>query len=330
MEVRKRQVDVEATPLLESIQQKGVSDLVWSDPERRELAEEQNSYAFSTVQLVNSMIGSGILSFPFVFANAGLPISLLLLSFFGYLVYVTSHMLMVTGDAVGRPEGGLSEAVTLALGSTWRYTLDLCVVLVTFGALLTYLNVIGSLGALLFSPMRHDGIFILNYAGCIVLSTLFFAPVCFLRSYGELAKISAVSMIAIALTTLAVLVKSLGSDSINKGLTIAPSAWYQPIALLGNYAYSTNIQNYVFENIQAMQPDVKLQKNQVVGVAISLGVTLLVFMGVSGSANFGAEARVQRPFIRFFLNFKFATTKKRRYLSLGSTTQRGQDEKRKF
>ncbi|KAH8049064.1 hypothetical protein JL722_12064 [Aureococcus anophagefferens] len=70
----------------------------WTDESRHDRPKELNNAAFSTVQVLNSMIGSG---------------------------------------AVGHPKGELSEVIEKTLGVPWRKGVDICIALSCLGALLT-------------------------------------------------------------------------------------------------------------------------------------------------------------------------------------------------
>ena len=71
----------------------------------------------------------------------------------------------IMGYAPGSPEREalqdemdkqLSEVIEKALGPAWRKGVDICIALTCLGALLSYYNVIGSLGSDLLKGLRHE------------------------------------------------------------------------------------------------------------------------------------------------------------------------------
>ena len=102
---------------------------------------------FSSVLLLNTMIGSGFLSMAFCVQTAGWPLFVIALAVTCFTTYLTSVMLLETGRAVGLDTGDMSEVVEKALGIKWRRVNDACNALICLGAIMSYFNAIGALGA---------------------------------------------------------------------------------------------------------------------------------------------------------------------------------------
>ena len=262
----------------------------WMDANRDDRPKELNNAALSTLQILNSMIGSGVLSFPYVFAKTGWVLSVLLLGVSAVTVYATSMMLLRVGAAVGHPRGELSEVIEKALGPAWRKGVDICIALTCLGALLSYYNVIGSLGSDLLKGLRHeDGsdLVVDTYPGFMVLVvTLVAAPPCFLRHYGELTPVSAGSLAFIVFTTVVVLGKGVSNGH---AIPAGPTRWYMPISLLGNFVYATSMQYVVFEMYASMEATARPAVRSVVAGAIGGGCTILLVMGLGGVAAVGED-----------------------------------------
>ena len=107
---------------------------------------------------------------------------------FGFVVYVTLVMLIESGrkkDAMDYSK--LTEKV---FGPKTARVLDFSITLSNLGALMSYFNTIGTLGAKVVSHWQ-TGIWISSYAGfMLVFVTLVEVPFILIRSYGELAVIS--------------------------------------------------------------------------------------------------------------------------------------------
>ncbi|KAJ8613405.1 hypothetical protein CTAYLR_002256 [Chrysophaeum taylorii] len=259
----------------------------WKDSQRPERPPELNNALFSVVQLTNSMIGSGILSFPYVFSKTGVVLALVLLATFGGFVYATSLMVLEVGKEVDMPVGDLSEIVEAALGLRWRRGLDLCAALMCFGALMSYFNVIGLLGADLFAPTRPPFLGINNYPSFMTLCAVFLSPACFLRSYGELTPVSIISIGCITVTTFAIAITGVVHG--RHAIPLWPDSALAPFALLGNYAYAMTVQFVVHEMYASMVSTDRPAVRNVVLSSILVGATLLGIMGLGGVAAVGSS-----------------------------------------
>lgn len=258
----------------------------WQDSQRPERPAELNSAALSVLQMTNSMIGSGILSFPYVFTQTGLVTGILLLLLFASMVYVTCVMLLETGRAVGTPTGDQSEILKAALGVSWSRTIDLCFTLMANGSLLSYFNVIGLLGAKLTKSTRPPFLGFNTYPSIMIICTLVLSPFCFFRAYGELTPISAVALALITVTTLVVAVKGAVAG---ETIPLWPASWHAPLAVTGNYAYALTLQYVVHEMYASMKATDRPAGGRVIFCSLSCGFTLLLVMGLGGIAAIGKD-----------------------------------------
>lgn len=256
----------------------------WEDSQRPERPAELNSAAMSVLQATNSMMGSGILSFPYVFTQTGLVAGILILMWFAFMGYATSVMLLETGRAVGTPTGDQSEILKAALGVRWSRTIDLCFTLQANGSLLSYFNVIGLLGAKLTKSTRPPFLGFNTYPSIMIICTLILSPFCFCRAYGELTPISALALALITLTTTIVAVKG---GVARETIPLWPASWRAPLAVTGNYAYSLTMQYVVHEMYASMKATDRPAGGRVVFCSVAWGFTLLLTMGIGGVAAIG-------------------------------------------
>ncbi len=97
----------------------------------------------AVVNLVNTIIGGGMLALPFALRSCGVVFgSLLLLVFFGLAVY-TGRLLVKCG-AMGHG-ASLSQLGEAAFGGAGRLLVEVAVLLFSFGALIGYLIIIGDI-----------------------------------------------------------------------------------------------------------------------------------------------------------------------------------------
>lgn len=274
----------------------------WHDPERPERPEERNGVTLSMLQLLNSMIGSGILSFPYVFAQTGWVLGCCLVALFGSMNMVSNRMLIETGVAVGMPTGDTSEIIEAALKSPrWRRVVDICVALQSFGSLLSYNNVMGDLGAVVL--IRHTpGV----YPTVIAVCTVLLSPACFPRAYGDIAWVAVTSFSLIACTTTVVTIKGIISA---KGIPVGPQSVLGIFASLGNYAFAMSNQFAVHETYASMRPADRPAIPRVFDLSAGIASALLVSMGLGGLALLGASSNRLASSVIEALNPNLVVTK---------------------
>jgi amino acid permease len=216
-------------------------------PDEHLAPAEVNGWVLAGIQVLNSMLGSGVLAFPYTLAQTGglwFAFNILL---FSSVVLATSAMLIETGKRKGILNfSRLTEAV---FGRWWAQLLNVCIIASLFGCLLSYLNVIGALGSevvLQWSGGKDIGIS--SYPGCMALVWVGVLPMVLLRSFGELTVISIGSLLFIVLIIGFVLVE--GQVESSSGFLVAsayPSSWYAVLETLGTFAYAASVQSVVFE-----------------------------------------------------------------------------------
>lgn len=188
------------------------------------LPKERNGWFFTSIQILNSMLGSGILAFPFTLARLGGVIFSLYLILFSFAVYFTSKMLFDAG--VEARELNYTVLTRKVFGPVAAQLLNISICLTCFGALLSYLAVIGDQGSELAQQWGSKSNFLGTYPGAIVIVAIFVSPLIMFRSYGDLAVISLMSLAFIVFIVLFVLIKGrLVESKFEVAHTWAPSSW---------------------------------------------------------------------------------------------------------
>ena len=93
----------------------------------------------STVNMVNGILGAGLLGMPFTFKSCGLVLGLLLLSLCLYTSRISLLMLAQLGHSTGLRS--YEELAQLAFGRTGNYAVNVCVVLLNIGNIIAYMNI---------------------------------------------------------------------------------------------------------------------------------------------------------------------------------------------
>jgi len=264
-----------------------------------EAAEHENGVVSTTFQLVAMMIGSGILAFPYVFKHAGGFFAVPLTLFIGWVLVVSSNMLVLLVEKKQQENPGsrllsYSGLVDSEFGRRGRQVLAISISVATFGAYLSYLNIIGDVGSKVWN-VWWPGSFLGTYAGCMTFFVVLFdLPVVIAcRTFGEVAMVSFASL---AFTV--VLVCMVGFPEMSKYsdtdfhvIPVFPSSTGGALRQFGSIAYAMNCQAAVLEAYTAMTPAAKKQWPSTITAATAIGIVLLMTMGVMGYGNFGDDTK---------------------------------------
>ena len=155
----------------------------------------QNNYALTTFLLLNTMIGSGILNQPYVFENSGV-----LGGVFGFLlasVLTWYGLNLLTEAGVSSNIYEYSGLAKHAFGEIGEVIIDVSIIIVTFGAQLGYILVVGDTMTNLFQSWGcASNICNLNVVTGLAVVFLI-SPFCLYRHFGHLAWLSIFSIVTI-------------------------------------------------------------------------------------------------------------------------------------
>ena len=157
----------------------------------------KNNGKWLTVYLIlNTMIGSGILNQPQVFQRAGIIGALVIFVVASYFTYVGLVALIDCGVRHNKLE--YSSLAQCAFGRYGEIGVDVAIVINNFGALMSYITVVGGTGTKLVGSWgcNHEPLCEF-YALTSFLVIVFVLPLCLLRYYGHLGLVSIMSILAI-------------------------------------------------------------------------------------------------------------------------------------
>jgi len=244
----------------------------------------QNSWWATGIQCLNSMLGSGILAFPYLLSEVGWVMFVIEILFFALVVFISSAMLIEVGQRKGLLN--YSAVTENVFGPQVAKLLKLSIVVAYTGSLMSFLNVIGSLGYPVIIQWGYSGSIFASYSGFMLFAAALIAPLTLFRSYGELTPISLVSLALITYLVFFVLGEGLWLN--NGQLYTAqawPLSWTAPIQTLGTLAFAGSIQTLMFEAYLSTREEDK----PIFASAIGCGFLLLVLMAVFGYGAFGSD-----------------------------------------
>eukprot|EP00659_Diplonema_papillatum_P018281 gene18281-28177_t len=157
---------------------------------------------------VNSIIGAGIIGLPFALEEGGLILGVILLLVAGYLTFYSVRLLIELGDKMGEHEyEGLCRAL---LGKGGFYVASLSMGFFAYGAMLTYLIIIGDTMAPVLQSWTGVDLLGNRTAVILICGCCICLPLSSLRDIGKLGKTSAVSILGVCALVVMVCVHSWG------------------------------------------------------------------------------------------------------------------------
>ena len=249
-----------------------------------------NSAYLTTFLLLNTMIGSGILNQPYVFAESGILGGLL--GFFITTIATWTGLLCLTEAGVHEnilEYSGLAKKAFPAFG---ELMVDIAIIVLTFGSQLGYILVVGTLSSDLLRSWGCSSVACGDMFTTIISVAVFVTPVCMYRHFGHLAILSLFSIAAIVAVLLLVFIAGPIKHSIDH-----KSSNYKLFDLNGML---TSVGSIVFSmeccsaNFQAFVSTERKSRNMntwrsVTGVAVFAGAIMCASMGLVGYLSFGSD-----------------------------------------
>ncbi|KAJ1957882.1 hypothetical protein GGI12_004893 [Dipsacomyces acuminosporus] len=154
--------------------------------------------------VLNTIIGSGVVCLPYALHNAGFFFGILMLAVVAGLSQFALYALIVTGKRTGTSH--FSALTQAALGRTGYHLLNYSMVIDMVGTVILYLMLIADLATFLvdyYSPFAFGRGAVLTF-----VSTAFILPQLFYRNTGPLARLSIISILCLPYIILAVALRA--------------------------------------------------------------------------------------------------------------------------
>jgi solute carrier family 38 (sodium-coupled neutral amino acid transporter), member 11 len=268
-----------------------------------------NSAALTIFLLLNTMIGSGILNQPFVFANAGVLGGLLSFILATWATWTSLNIITHVGIHTHILEySGLAKK---AFNKVGIMLVDVFIVINAFGALLGYILIIGETMSGLLKGWGCEKS-VCEVDGITLLLVIFLVlPLCLFRQFGHLAIVSVFSITTI---TLVLGLVTIGAPIRTRNDNIGESV--KVLDVMGSFQ---SIGSIIFAlsclpaNLQAFVAGKKEIRTldswkKVTLYTVSIGATMCCSMGIAGYLSFrdGTEGDILNNFkSKSFDFFKF-------------------------
>jgi hypothetical protein len=163
-----------------------------------------NSPQLTTFLLLNTMIGSGILNQPYVFRESGLVGGLI--GFVIASIGVWYGLLCLTEAGIYLQIFEYSGLAKAAFNKNGEILVDISIIVLTFGAQLGYILIVGTTLSELLSSWGCNYFMCNDFFTTILSVGIFVTPVCLFRHFGHLAYLSLFSIAAIVAVLLLVII----------------------------------------------------------------------------------------------------------------------------
>ena len=254
--------------------------------------QEVHTSKFATVMnLLNSMLGAGILSVPNTFVNTGIIFSIVLLIIMAILSIIATDILVYL--QLETNSEGLGDLTDRILGRKGSLSLSILNLLFINTALVAYLVLAGDmvtswfeLGGLDITPLSWHALMIFIYGVCIPIALSIPRDISFLRFF------STATVICIIFFCIVLLYKAI--DYVIENNEISPTAVLGKcdvslFASISIYALTFALPSIALSVIRVYDRDAKKRTNAVL-IAIVLCFIFVIFPGVCGYIVFGEEA----------------------------------------
>mmetsp|Transcript_27217 Transcript_27217/g.71671 ORF Transcript_27217/g.71671 Transcript_27217/m.71671 type:complete len:587 (-) Transcript_27217:254-2014(-) len=166
--------------------------------------------------LVNTVMGGGILGLPFAFKQTGLFVAPFMIVFVGCMSTATIYMLVYAMDATR--ERSYARVTEILYGPTLSLCVDFTIITQILGTGISYIVIIGDLLPPFMRAM-HAPWFLTDRAYCItVVYSLFILPICCLKKLDSLRYVSLVCLLVILL--LVAVLTGMGCGLLQRGSSV--------------------------------------------------------------------------------------------------------------
>jgi sodium-coupled neutral amino acid transporter 11 len=270
---------------------------------KNEKRPEDNSEILSIFLVLNTMIGSGILNQPQVFMKAGIVGALIMLCVSTLFIWLGLVTLVDCGCAHSKFD--FSELGRHAFGKSGEYVVDASIVVTTFGALMSYIVVIGGVTSDLWISWgcrtAQPGCSV-YFTSCLLVF-VFVLPVCITRYLGHLATYSIYSICAIVSCVVFVIIAgpSFRADPATKmgSNNLQLYSGLGGFQQLGSIVFALNCASASFHTFISMKDRTREAWHRVATTSVLIGFLLLASMGLAGYLSFreATDGQILNSFI---------------------------------
>jgi amino acid permease len=243
----------------------------------------QNSSFLTIFLILNAMVGSGILNAPQVFMETGILVSILLIIITGYFTHLGLKVLIDCGLHCKRYD--YSDVANFIFGISGEKLVDFSISISSFGALMSYIDILGSTSEQLLYSWGCSSNFCSSYYTTSLLILLIVLPICLKRIFGHLAIYSVISILSI---TAILFLVCIAGPIVTESDPFVPKLYVKSFTgQIGSIIFSLNCAYASFHSFTSMKDPDSEAWSLLSGKSIIIGAISLILMGLGGYLSFG-------------------------------------------
>ncbi|KAJ2449971.1 hypothetical protein GGF42_004616 [Coemansia sp. RSA 2424] len=255
-----------------------------------------NSVSGAAFNVLNSIIGSGIIGLPYALNNAGMATGLAMLVVVGLVSQFANYTLVLTGKRLDALH--YSEVAHMALGTLGYQALSASVIVSLVGVVTTYLIILGDIASSLRQTYLPAQEWLTRSVAIAIVAYAFVLPLLFFRHSGPLAKYSVVSVVALPVILLIVAIRAPIYASSALAADYPAIVGPHVFRALGVLSFSYCSAHAAFQNFLGLRERTMRNWMRATTAATWVAIALCCAFGEIGLASFGSRVQAN-----IFLNF---------------------------
>ncbi|KAJ2782029.1 hypothetical protein GGI15_003038 [Coemansia interrupta] len=255
-----------------------------------------NSVGEAAFNVLNSIIGSGIIGLPYALNGAGMVTGILMLVLVGLLSQFATYILVLTGKRTGAMH--YSEVARITLGETGYRALSFSLVVSLFGVVTTYLIILGDISSSLRQTYLPAHAWATRSALIAFIAYVLILPLLFFRHAGPLAKWSVVSVAALPVILVLVAVRAPLYSAADEAAEYPVYVGRSLFPALGVLSFSFCSAHAAFQNFLGLRVRTMGNWLRATTIAAWAGIAVSCLFALIGLVSFGSAVRAN-----IFLNF---------------------------
>ncbi|KAJ2051158.1 hypothetical protein GGH13_008665 [Coemansia sp. S155-1] len=255
-----------------------------------------NSVNGAVFNVLNSIIGSGIIGLPYALSNAGMATGLAMLVVVGLVSQFAIYTLVLTGKRVGAMH--YSEVAQITLGTFGYQALSASIIVSLVGVVTTYLVILGDISSSLRQTYLPAQEWLTRTVAIAIVAYIFVLPLLFFRHSGPLAKYSVVSIAALPVILLIIAVRAPVYASVATATDYPVVIGPHVFRALGVLCFSYCSAHAAFQNFLGLRERTMKNWKRATTIATWIAIALCCAFAAIGLASFGSGVQAN-----IFLNF---------------------------
>jgi amino acid permease len=250
------------------------------------------SIANAIYNLLNYIVGAGILGLPYAFRQSGVLLGLLLLIFVGLATVYSFYLLLWSSDI--SKQYSYESLARHGMGNKASTAVKCIIIIDSFGTLSAYLIVVADAARVFFAIFLEEGHPLLDKRVLILLSLVLILPLSLLRKIEALGFTSLLSLLPLGFLLLLQII-FLGTLGVGEGVAMFKSSFFLALPIFV-FAFSSQQAFFPIYNELKEKSGEHRDMNRVVLISVSITIFSYFTSGLFGVLVFPTTATDQATF----------------------------------